>query len=193
MKSSYRNDKTLKFTILAKTPYISMNRNRTPVLILTQYFEYGGLSEKIEKHLPYNNSVTIERTENGITDRFMTIDDCQFSWYDFWLHKWGVWDSKIKLKWSTYFMMGSDENTLDRYYIAYTSSGQIGDFILLNIYPRYLYNWAIKNDIKNKLLDRLSQYGMEVTNIQLKKNNGWFFDLNEKGIQFDITIKNPTV
>ena len=167
MKSSYRNDKKLKFTILAKTPYISMNRYRTPVLTLAQYFEYGGISEKTEKHLPYNNSVTIARTENGISDDFMTMDECQFSWDDFWLHKWGVWDSKIKLKWRTYYMMGSDENTLDRY--------------------------CYENDIKNKLLDRLSKYGMEVTNIRLKKNNGGFFDLNEKGIQFDITIKNPTV
>lgn len=193
MKSSYRNDKKLKFTILAKTPYISMNRYRTPVLTLAQYFEYGGISEKTEKHLPYNNSVTIARTENGISDDFMTMDECQFSWDDFWLHKWGVWDSKIKLKWRTYYMMGSDENTLDRYYTAFTASGRIGDFILFNLYPRYLYKWAIENDIKNKLLDRLSKYGMEVTNIRLKKNNGGFFDLNEKGIQFDITIKNPTV
>ena len=193
MKSSYRNDKKLKFTIFAKTPYISMNRYRTPVLTLVQYFEYGGLSERIEKHLPYNASVTIERTENGIVDEFIYSDDCQFSWDDIWLHKWGVWDSKIKCKYHTYYMMGADEYTLDRYYNTYTSGGRYNDFIILNIYPRYLYKWAVKKDIKNKLLDRLSKYGMEVTNIRLKKNNGGFFDFNEKGIQFDITIKNPTI
>lgn len=195
MKSSYRNDKKLKFTILAKTPYISMNRYRTPVLTLVQYFEYGELSERIEKQLPYNDSVTIERAENGISDEFMTMDECQFSWEDFWLHKWGVWDSKIKLQRHIYYMMGLDENTLDYFYKVSTAGGQIGDFSILNIYPKYLYKWAIKNDIKNKLLDRLTKYGMEVTNIRLKKNNGWFgvFDLITKGIQFDITIKNPTV
>ena len=193
MKSSYRNDKKLKFTILAKTPYISMNRYRNPVLTLAHYFEYGGLSEKTEKHLPYNASVTIERAENGIVDDFIDSDDCQFSWDDFWVHKWGVWDSKIICKYHTYYMMGADEYTLDRYYNTFTVGGCNGDFTILNIYPRYLYKWAVKNDIKNKLLDRLSQYGMEVTNIRLKKNNGGFFDLNEKGIQFDITIKNPTV
>lgn len=194
MKSSYRNDKKLKFTIRAKTPYICMNRYRTPVLTLVQYFEYGRLSEKIEKHLPYNNSVTIERVENGIVDEFMYLDDCKFSWDDFWLHKWGVWDSKIKYKYYKYYMMGTpDEYTLDQYYTAFTAGGHIGDFTILNIYPRYLYKWAVKNDIKNKLMDRLSKYGMEVTNIRLKKFNGGFFDLNEKGIQFDITIKNPTV
>lgn len=192
MKSSYRNDKKLKFTIRAKTPYISMNRYRTPVLTLAQYFEYGGLPEKTEKQLPYNDSVTIDRAENGISDDFMTWDDCQFSWDDFWLHKWGVWDSKIKCKYYKYYMMGTpDDYTLDRYYTASIAIGHIGDFTILNIYPRYLYKWAVNNDIKNKLLDRLSQYGMEVTNIRLKINNGWF--LNEKGIQFDITIKNPTV
>lgn len=179
MKSSYRNDKKLKFTILAKTPYISMDRYRTPVLTLGQYFEYGEVSERIEKPLPYNDSITIERAENGISDEFMTIDECQFSWDDFWLHKWGVWDSKIKLQGYKYYMMGFDDNTLDYYYKVSTAGGQNGDFTILNIYTRYLYNWAVKNDLKNKLLDRLTQYGMEVTNIQLKKKGG-LFNLNEK-------------
>ena len=123
------------------------------------------------------------------------MDECRFSWEDVWLHKWGVWDSKIKFQGHKYYMMGFDEYTLDYFYKVSTAGGQIGDFSILNIYPKYLYKWAVKKGIKNKLLDRLTKYGMEVTNIRLKKNNGWFgvFDLITKGIQFDITIKNPTV
>ena len=63
--------------------------------------------------------------------------------------------------------------------------------LLFEVPTRYVYRWATKNNISNKIKDVFARYGVEASYIRTESY--WCKDGNEPNyLAFKIRIKNPT-
>ena len=161
----------------------------------TTYFTWGGPSHTDIRNLPYNDSMTREKVLMGIepseqyNDYYIHLgfDNCEFTWDDFWV--------RAHSPWVAYFTVNSNghfyETFKERQYTWIKKFKEYDRLLLFEVPTRYVYRWATKNNISNKIKDVFVRYGVEVFNVRTESY--WVKDGNEPNyLEFKIKIKNPT-